>query len=170
MNALPPAPFDAWNAPRLCEQPARPPQPNGELLRVVVIEDNRDAADTLRILLEILGNEVRVAYTGPEGVKAVTAWRPDAVISDIGLPGLDGYGVARELRRDPAAARLLLIGLSGYGSEDDVARAREAGFDYYLVKPASSESLQRLLTNGAGRPDKGERQRRQPAGYASPAG
>ena len=134
--------------PPALAEPARPPQPNGELLRVVVIEDNHDAADSLRAVLELLGNEVRVAYTGLEGVKAVTDWRPDAVISDIGLPGLDGYGVARQLRRDPAAARTLLIGLSGYGSEDDVARAREAGFDHYLVKPASTESLQRLLTNG----------------------
>ena len=121
MNAPPPAPFDAWDAPCLCDQTARSPHPNGEPLRVVVIEDNRDAADSLRVVLEMLGNEVRVAYTGPEGVKAVTDWRPDAVISDIGLPGLDGYGAARKLRRDPAAARTLLIGLSGYGSEDDFA-------------------------------------------------
>jgi two-component system CheB/CheR fusion protein len=126
-------------------EPTASLEASGERVRVVVIEDNRDAADSLRMLLEILGNEVRVAYTGPEGVRTVTDWRPDAVISDIGLPGLDGYGVARELRRNPTAAKTLLIGLSGYGSDEDVRRARDAGFDHYLVKPAAPETLQRLL-------------------------
>jgi CheY-like chemotaxis protein len=67
-------------------------------VRVLIIEDNRDAADSLRLLLEMLGHDVRAAYTGPEGVEAASAWRPDAVISDIGLPGLNGYEVARRLR------------------------------------------------------------------------
>jgi PAS domain S-box-containing protein len=124
--------------------------PAGQRLRVVVIEDSRDAADSLRLLLEVLGNEVRVAYTGPDGVRAASAWKPDVVISDIGLPGLDGYGVATQLRRHPATARALLIGLSGYGREEDIRRAGEAGFDHYLVKPAAPEQLLRLLAAGKG--------------------
>jgi CheY-like chemotaxis protein len=102
------------------------------------------------MLLEVLGNEVRVAYTGPDGVQAAHAWGPDVVISDIGLPGLDGYGVAAQLRQHPATARVLLIGVSGYGRDEDIRRAGEAGFDHYLVKPASAEELQRLLVAGKG--------------------
>jgi CheY-like chemotaxis protein len=74
--------------------------------------------------------------------------RPRVVISDIGLPGLDGYGVAAALRRDPATAGALLIAVSGYGREEDIQRAREAGFDHYLVKPAAPEELVRLLAAG----------------------
>jgi two-component system CheB/CheR fusion protein len=100
------------------------------------------------MLLQVLGHEVRVTYTGTEGVKAASAWLPDVVISDIGLPGLDGYGVAAELRKNPATARVLLVGVSGYGRDEDRRRAREAGFDHYLVKPASPEELQQLLAGG----------------------
>jgi PAS domain S-box-containing protein len=116
--------------------------------RVLVIEDHKDSADSLRLLLQVLGHEVRVAYTGTEGVKAAAAWLPEVVISDIGLPGLDGYGVAAELRKNPATARVLLVGVSGYGRDEDRRRAREAGFDHYLVKPASPEELQQLLASG----------------------
>jgi signal transduction histidine kinase len=117
-------------------------------LRLLVIEDNRDAADSLRMFLELLGHEVAVAYTGPEGVRIAREIRPTAVISDIGLPGLDGYGVAGALRRDPATKDAMLIGVSGYGQEEDIRRARDAGFDHYLVKPAAPETLQKLLVSG----------------------
>jgi CheY-like chemotaxis protein len=116
--------------------------------RILIIEDNKDSADSLQLLLELLGHEARVAYSGLEGVKAAVDWVPEAVISDIGLPGLDGYGVAAELRKTPATSRILLIGVSGYGQDEDRYRARAAGFDYYLVKPASPDELQRLLTAG----------------------
>jgi PAS domain S-box-containing protein len=124
------------------------PRPAARPRRVLVVEDNRDAADSLRLLLGLLGHEVRVAYTGPEGVEAAREWRPDTVVCDIGLPGLDGYGVARELRRGPATARARLLALTGYGHEDDRRRALEAGFDHHLVKPADPEELQRLLAAG----------------------
>jgi signal transduction histidine kinase len=117
-------------------------------LRLVVIEDNRDAAESLRMFLELLGHEVAVAYTGPEGVRLAREVRPAAVISDIGLPGLDGYGVAGALRHDPAMEGAMLIAVSGYGQEEDIRRAREAGFDHYLVKPADPGVLHRLLTTG----------------------
>ncbi len=121
-----------------------PPRACGRL-RVVVVEDNKDAANNLRILLEAMGHEVAVAYTGPEGVRIAGELRPSVVISDIGLPGLDGYGVAAALRRDPGTARALLIAISGYGEDADVRRGREAGFDHYLIKPAPPEDLLRLL-------------------------
>ena len=98
--------------------------------------------------LELLGHEVAVAYSGPEGVRIAREIQPAAVISDIGLPGLDGYGVAGALRRDPATKDAMLIGVSGYGQEEDIRRAREAGFDHYLVKPAQPEQLQKLLMSG----------------------
>jgi PAS domain S-box-containing protein len=129
-----------------------PPHPalTGGPHRVLVIEDQRDAADSLRLLLELLGHEARVAYSGPAGIREAVAFRPEVVISDIGLPGLDGYGVARALRADPATARARLIALTGYGSEEDRRRGAEAGFDHYLVKPADPVELQRVLAAPVG--------------------
>jgi CheY-like chemotaxis protein len=116
--------------------------------RVLIIEDNRDAADTLRLLLVLLGHDVRVAYTGPDGVQAAAEWLPNIIVSDIGLPGLDGYGVARQLRSNPATAGVKLIAVTGYGGDDDRQRARESGFDYVITKPAQPAVLMELLSNG----------------------
>jgi PAS domain S-box-containing protein len=138
----------------LAEEPAalapkaEAPRRSGERHRILVVEDSKDAAESLRLLLELLGHEVRVAYTGPQGVAAAKVWRPDIVLCDIGLPGLDGYGVARELRLNPTTARARLLALTGYGQDEDRRRSREAGFDYHLVKPADPEELQRLLATG----------------------
>ncbi len=85
--------------------------------RVVIVEDNRATADSMRLLLDLAGYDVRVAYTGPEGVRAVAEWEPDVVLCDIGLPGLDGYGVAAALRGHPATANVRLIAITAYGSE-----------------------------------------------------
>jgi PAS domain S-box-containing protein len=130
--------------PALAPAPA-PAPPAAAPLRVLVIEDHRDAANALRLFLELLGHEVRVANTGTAGVQEAAAWQPDAVISDIGLPGLDGYAVAAQLRANPATAQALLIGVSGYGSAADIRRAVEAGFEHYLIKPAAPEEIQGLL-------------------------
>jgi PAS domain S-box-containing protein len=119
--------------------------PTGARLRVLIVEDNRDAAGSLKMLLELLGHETRVASTGPEGVRVAKDWTPDIVLCDIGLPGLDGYGVARELRLDPTTARARLVALTGYGSDDDRRRSRQAGFDHHLTKPAEPEILLGLL-------------------------
>jgi CheY-like chemotaxis protein len=117
-----------------------------ECLRVLVIEDNRDTADMLCLLLEAGGHEVAVAYTGPEGVRAALALRPDAVLCDIGLPGLDGWGVARALRADPATADTHLIAVTSYGEDNDRQRSLDAGFDLHLVKPVDPADLLGLLT------------------------
>jgi PAS domain S-box-containing protein len=110
-------------------------------LRVLVIEDNPDAAESLRVLLEVLGHQVRVATTGTGGVMMARSWVPDVVVSDIGLPELDGYAVARQLRQDPATSKTRLVALTGYGSDEDVRRATEAGFDAHLTKPAEPWAL-----------------------------
>lgn len=101
------------------------------------------------MLLEMSGHEVRVAYTGPDGVRMAEEWRPAVVVSDIGLPGLDGFGVARALRANPATARVRLIAVTGYGSDDDRRLARESGFDHLLTKPADPGVLQQLLIGPA---------------------
>jgi CheY-like chemotaxis protein len=134
--------------PAVLAAPPLNPRPSGKHFRILIVEDNQDAANSLHLLLEVLGHEVRVANTGPAGVVAAREWRPDVVLCDIGLPGLDGYGVARELRLNPTTARVRLLALTGYGQDEDKRRSREAGFDYHLVKPADPEELQRLLASG----------------------
>jgi PAS domain S-box-containing protein len=115
-------------------------------LRILIIEDQRDAADSLRLLLEaVLGHEARVAYTGPDGVKQALEWQPNVVLSDLGLPGLSGLEVARQLRLHPATAKARLIALTGYGSDEDRQQTRAAGFDAHLVKPVDPEVLVSML-------------------------
>jgi CheY-like chemotaxis protein len=101
------------------------------------------------VYLEVLGHEVTVAYAGPTRAEAARERRPGVIVCDIGLPGMDGYAVARALRQDPVTAPARLIALSGYGAEADQRRGRQAGFDDYLVKPVDLADLRRLL---AGRP------------------
>jgi CheY-like chemotaxis protein len=124
---------------------AEAPESSLQVRRVLVVEDNRDAAESLRMLLELRGHDVRVAHTGTDGVEAAHAWQPEVVVCDIGLPGLDGYGVARQIRRNPSTAGIRLIALTGYGQLEDRRRSREAGFDEHLTKPAEPETLQQLI-------------------------
>lgn len=121
----------------------RPPAEPGR--RVVVVEDNPDCAQSLRLLLEFFGHEVWVANTGPEGVRLALSCRPDVVLCDIGLPGLDGFGVATAVRADPAAAAARLVAITGYGSEDVRRRCREVGFDRYFTKPVDPDILLGLI-------------------------
>jgi CheY-like chemotaxis protein len=120
------------------------PLKNGK--RILVVEDNRDSADSLRLFLEVCGYEVSVAYSGPDGVQAAEQYRPDVVLCDIGLPGLDGYGVARKLRDNPATSRARLIAVTAYGEDEYRRRSLEAGFEHHLVKPVDLDTLQRVLT------------------------
>ncbi len=130
-------------------EPAAEPEPGQGSLRVLVIEDNRDAAETLGDLLSLFGHEVELAHTGPEGVEAARRLRPDVVLCDIGLPGMDGYAVARQLRQDPETAGLRLVALTGYGRDSDRRQAEEAGFDLHLVKPVGPAELKKLLERWA---------------------
>ena len=113
--------------------------------RVVIVEDNRDAADSIRLLLGLRGYEARVAYTGPEGVRLAQEWPPEVVLCDLGLPGLDGHGVAAALRQHPATARARLIAVTSYGSDAARQRSREVGFERHLVKPVDLDVLLELL-------------------------
>ncbi len=121
--------------------------------RVVIVEDNRATADSLRQLLDMAGHEVRVAYDGPDGVKVAQAWPPDFVLCDIGLPGLDGYGVATALRQHPATAKVRLVAITAYGSDEARARSREVGFERHFVKPVDPDVLLDLLAGTGRNPD-----------------
>ncbi|MHB8877550.1 MAG: hybrid sensor histidine kinase/response regulator [Myxococcaceae bacterium] len=113
--------------------------------RVLVVEDNLDAAESLKEVLELEGHTVEVAATGPEGLALAHGFRPDVVVCDIGLPGMDGYEVARRVRADPELRSTRLVALSGYALAEDLQRAREAGFDRHLAKPPQLDELERAL-------------------------
>ncbi len=121
--------------------PARP-------VRVLLIEDHRDAAESLRVLLGLYGHEVAVANSGPAGVALARQFRPDVVLCDLGLPVMDGFAVARALRQDPVTAGARLLALSGYGGREDQRRSREAGFELHLTKPVDVSEIERLLAVG----------------------
>ena len=125
------------------------PRKTDELLRILVVEDNRDWADSLRLLLELSGHEVAVAYSGHDGVQAAEQYQPDVVLCDIGLPGLDGHGVARTLRDNPTTAKARLIAVTAYGQDEDRRRSHEAGFEQHLVKPVEPDALLRVLSCSA---------------------
>ncbi len=147
LPALPERPEPAAGPP-----PAeRPPGPAAPRRRILVVDDNVDAADTLALLLRVDGHEVRVVYDGEAALAAVAAGPPDVVLMDIGLPRLDGYEVARHLRQQPGLRGLVLIALTGWGQEEDRRRSREAGFDHHLTKPVDPDDLQRLLADLGGR-------------------
>jgi PAS domain S-box-containing protein len=115
-------------------------------LKVLIVEDNRDAAESLAMLLELSGHQVEVAYSGDEGMSAARRFRPDVALCDIGLPGgMDGYALAGFLRASEEAAGAYLIAVSGYGQDEDKRRARQAGFDEHLTKPVDPEVLMRRL-------------------------
>lgn len=131
--------------PKVAEPEASGIPAAGRSLRVLIVEDNEDTARSLQVLLRRFGHDVMLAHTGPEGVKSARHWQPNVVLCDLGLPEMDGYEVAATLRRDPALAAVRLIGVSGYGQDDDRRRSQEAGFDIHLTKPVDPLDLQRLL-------------------------
>ncbi|WP_437911060.1 response regulator [Sorangium sp. So ce327] len=127
-------------------EPVRPATASREgSLRVLVVEDNRDTADILKQLLALLGHQAEVAYTGPAGLAMGRTLAPDVVLCDLGLPGMDGYALARALRADPATARAYLIAQTGYGHAEDRRRSREARFDLHMTKPIDPIELERVL-------------------------
>jgi two-component system CheB/CheR fusion protein len=119
--------------------------------RILVVDDNRDSADSVRALLELAGHEVRTAYDGPAALVMAGEFRPEVVFLDIGLPRMDGYEVARRLRMDPRLDHVTLIAMTGYGQEEDRRQSREAGFDHHFVKPMDPGVLGSLLASPASR-------------------
>src|SRR5262249_20508531 len=107
--------------------------------RVLVVDDNHDAADSLAMLLRLMGQGVRVAYEGPAALSQAQEFQPELVFLDIGMPGMDGYQVAKQLRGQPCSTNMVLVAVTGWGQQEDRHRAREAGFDGHMVKPAEPE-------------------------------
>jgi CheY-like chemotaxis protein len=127
------------------EAPGAPPPSRRSPRRILIVEDSRDSRDMLRYLLEHAGHEVHEAADGPSGVEAILEVRPDIALVDVGLPGLDGYEVARRVRADEAGDKVRLVALTGYGLPDDHRRSREAGFDAHLVKPVDPARLAAVI-------------------------
>jgi PAS domain S-box-containing protein len=117
----------------------------GARRRILVVDDNRDAAQALRLLLEGDGHEVRMAYDGPAGLAVARQYRPEVALLDIGLPKMNGYELAQQMREDPALEGTLLVAVTGYGQMHDRARASASGFHHHLVKPVEFGALQQLL-------------------------
>ncbi|MBW3600243.1 MAG: response regulator [Planctomycetes bacterium] len=113
--------------------------------RILIVDDTRASAFVLGKLLETMGQEIETATSGESAIAQTRAMRPDLVISDIGMPGMDGYELARRLRQEPGLEGLVLAALTGYGQDSDREQAKQAGFDYHLVKPVSLEALEDLL-------------------------
>lgn len=115
-------------------------------MRIVVIEDHVDTAELMREILREAGHEVRIAHSGCDGVAAARQLPPDVVLCDVGLPDIDGYEVARRLRADASTAKARLVALTGYDGEDELRKARDAGFNRHVVKPINPFQLEALLT------------------------
>jgi len=109
------------------------------------VDDNRDGAASLAMMLQILGCAVSIAHDGIEALETAATFRPDIVLMDLGMPRMNGYEAGKRLRQQPGGDKLVLIALTGWGQESDRQRTREAGFDYHLVKPVDPEMLQGLL-------------------------
>jgi len=119
--------------------------------RILIIDDNEDAAEVLSESLELLGHTTRVAYDGPAGLKIAAKFSPEVALVDIGLPVMDGFEVARALRESPQTAGVALVAITGYGQESDRVRTREAGFEEHLVKPIDIKQLTEWLARPTGR-------------------
>jgi CheY-like chemotaxis protein len=133
---------------QLRPKPAEPPQVSK---RVLVVDDNLDTANTLQLLLRSLGHETRVANDGANALRAADEFHPDVVLLDIGMPGMNGYEIARHLRTR-RYGRVKIVAITGWGAEVDRKRSSDAGFDLHLVKPVDESELRQLLITGSGKP------------------
>jgi PAS domain S-box-containing protein len=125
--------------------PADEPPSSKSSLRILIVDDNRDSADTLGMLLRIMGNEIRTAYDGLQGLEVAAEFRPDVTLLDIGLPKVNGHEACRRIREQPWGKTMVLIAVTGWGQEEDLHRSHEAGFDHHLVKPVDTGALMRML-------------------------
>lgn len=118
--------------------------------RVLAIDDNADIRESLAVVIRLLGHEVAIAGDGEHGLAAARDLRPELVLLDVSLPGMDGYAVARALRAEPWAAQTLLVAMTGWARESDRQRATEAGFDTHVAKPVDLRTLKALIERAAG--------------------
>lgn len=123
---------------------------DGSRLRILVVDDSKDGADSLSMVLQMLGADTRAAYDGKSALELVRTFTPHIVLLDIGMPDMDGHTVARRIRADPAHATIRLIALTGWGTDDERRRSEEAGIDEHWVKPVEPDKLRSLIT-GAGK-------------------
>jgi two-component system CheB/CheR fusion protein len=114
--------------------------------KILIVEDNAEFSRSMSLLLRSWGQDVRSAADGASALAAIPSHSPDVVLMDIGLPGMDGYEIARRVRQQPEGRNVFLVALTGYGRQEDRARATEAGFDYHLTKPIPAETLRQLLS------------------------
>jgi len=114
-------------------------------LRILIVDDNRDGADSLGMMLRIMGNDIRTAYDGQEGVDVAEEFRPEVVLFDIGMPKLNGYEACLRIREQPWGKAIVLIAVTGWGQDDDRLRSHEAGFDHHMVKPVDPQVLMKML-------------------------
>jgi CheY-like chemotaxis protein len=136
-------------------EPQRPPvvepgRRDAKPLRVLVVDDSVDSAESMAIILEMSGYEVRKAHNGPEALHMASDYRPDVVLMDIGMPGMSGHEVAQKMRETSATRDIILIAMTGYGRQVDREQSRAAGFDHHLVKPLDFEKLNEVLTASTG--------------------
>ncbi len=133
--------------------PAEEPAPSAAAgRRILIVDDNRDSAASLAMLLQMSGNTVREAYDGPEAIAAAQEFRPEVLLLDIGLPSLDGFEVCRRIRKEPWGRDILIVALSGWGQPEDRRRSKQAGFDHHMVKPVRHEELTAVLNGDHGPP------------------
>jgi CheY-like chemotaxis protein len=137
-----------------------PAQPVSTSLRILVVDDNRDAAESMSTLLASLGHEVKTAFDGREALEATTSWRPDLLFLDIGMPDMDGYEVARRVRSATLDPQPFIVAVSGWGQPEDRRKTAEAGFDRHLVKPVEMSEVHEVIAWAAA-------SRRDPASAAS---
>ncbi|HYE73079.1 MAG TPA: response regulator [Blastocatellia bacterium] len=137
-------------AEKSSEQTVSNSQSNGKQdktssFKVLVVDDNADAAESLVFFLSLHGHETRVAYSGPETLQVAREFQPQVVLLDIGLPGMDGYEVAQHLRNDSSSKKTILIAITGYGQPEDRERSKAAGFDHHFTKPVDHDKLETLI-------------------------
>ncbi|MHB0956888.1 MAG: response regulator [Pirellulaceae bacterium] len=123
------------------------PQDEPHSLRILVVDDQAITAEMLSILLQTCGHEVQVAHNGPDALRLAVDLQPHMVLLDIGLPGMTGYEVARQIRQDSRINEAYLVAITGYVREEDRQRSKEAGFDVHLVKPVEFDDLKKVLAD-----------------------
>jgi CheY-like chemotaxis protein len=129
--------------PRPCQR--EEPTVHRSSFRILIVDDNRDSADSLSMMLRLTGNDTRTAYDGEEGVELAGEFRPDVLLLDIGLPKLDGRAACRRIREQPWGKGIVIIAVTGWGQDEDRRLSHEAGFDHHIVKPVDPNSLLKLL-------------------------
>ena len=135
--------------PQVLQTPTQASHNDVSSRRVLIIEDNRDAREMFRIMLELSGHEVLEAEEGLSGLELLKSKRPDVAVIDVGLPGLNGYEVARRFREEPDSGGVMLVALTGYGTPEAQERSRKSGFNYHLIKPVNGEALEEIMREAA---------------------